>query len=278
MRLILVLFLAIAGLTLPVRAQSVKPAELWNSEQFVIHSQIVGRAFLIQVAKPFDPVKVKVPAVYITDGNMLFSTAAGIVAASAGKESTGPAYYVGIGYPEQDRGVWLKERAAHLTHVDMKASVPTGQGDKFAQFLIRELQPEIERRYPVDPARRILLGYSFGGLFATHMLLDHPDAFDTYLLGSPSIWVEPKLLERARAFTTPTPKRIFIAIGAEEKPFMLARELHEALNRPGNGVATEYWSVPGENHMTVPPAFVSRALRFAVPPPAEAPKATPANG
>lgn len=282
MRLMLALFapffvplLALPALTHPAAAQSVQRAELWNSEQFVIRSKILGRDFLIQVAKPFGEVQGKVPAVYITDGNMLFSTAAGIVAAGAGKDSTGPAYYIGIGYPEQDRDVWLKERAAHLTHIDMKAKIPTGNGEQFAQFLIRELQPEIERRYPVDPARRVLLGYSFGGLFGTHMLLDHPDAFDTYLLGSPSIWVEPALLERAKAFAATAPKRVFIAIGSEEKPFMRARELYDALNRPGNGVTARYWSVPDENHMTVPPAFLARALRFAVPPPPEEPKTPP---
>lgn len=271
MRVILSILLALTAapcaMSQPVAAQPMARAELWNSEQFVLHSKIVGRDFLIQVAKPFDVVKGKVPAVYITDGNMLFSAAAAVAAANSGSESTGPAYYIGIGYPEQDRDVWLKERSAHLTHVDLKAKIHTGDGEKFAQFLIQELRPEIERRYPVDPARSVLAGYSFGGLFATHMLLDHPDAFQTYLIGSPSIWVEPKLLERAKAFNTAaSPKRVFIGIGGQEKPFMLASELHDALNRPGNGITLQYWSVPDENHMTVPPAFLSRALRFAVPP------------
>ncbi|HSX57207.1 MAG TPA: alpha/beta hydrolase-fold protein [Sphingomonas sp.] len=268
MRLILSLLLVFTGLTGSAAAQTVQRAELWNTEQFVLHSKILERDFLIQVAKPFGEVKGKVPAVYITDGNMLFMAAAAVAAANAGKDSTGPAYYIGIGYPEQDRDLWFKDRSAHLTHVDMKAKVPTGHGDKFAQFLIRELRPAIEARYPVDPARRMLAGYSFGGLFATRVLLDHPDAFDTYLLGSPSIWVEPALLDRAKAFSTPaSPKRVFIAVGALEPPFMRTAELRDALSQPGNGVTVQYWSVPDENHMTVPPAFLARALRFALPPP-----------
>jgi predicted alpha/beta superfamily hydrolase len=270
MRLILTLMLALAGLVPAAAAQRGQPvqrAELWNSEQFVVHSKILDRDFLIQVAKPFGPVKGKVPAVYITDGNMLFSTAAGIIASSAGKESTAPAYYVGIGYPEQDRERWYRDRSQHLTHVDMKAAIATGNGARFAQFVIKELQPLIEKRYPVDPARNVLVGYSFGGLFATNVLLRHPEAFETYLLGSPSIWAQPKLLEMAKTFeSAASPKRVFIAIGGEEKPFMLAKELHAALDRPGNGVTLRYWSVPDENHMTVPPAFLSRALRFALPP------------
>jgi predicted alpha/beta superfamily hydrolase len=270
MRLIMPLLLALLTPGI-ASAQPVQRAELWNSEQFVLHSEIVGRDFLIQVAKPFDEVKEKVPAVYITDGNMLFTAAAAVAAASAGSESTGPAYYIGIGYPEQDRAVWYKERSAHLTHVQMKTEIHMGDGEKFAQFLIKELLPAIEKRYPVDPARRVLAGYSFGGLFTTHMLFDHPEAFQTYLMGSPSIWVEPKLLEKAKMFdTAAAPKRVFIAIGGDEKPFMLAKELHEALNRPGNGLTLQYWSVPDENHMTVPPAFLSRALRFAVPPATQA--------
>lgn len=269
MRLILSLLLMLAGLPQIVHAQPVPPprAEIWNSEQFVVRSNILDRDFLIQVAKPFDAVKGKVPAVYITDGNMLFSTAAGIIASSAGKESTAPAYYIGIGYPEQDRQTWYRDRSQHLTHLDMKSTIATGNGARFAQFIIKELQPLIERRYPIDRTRNVLVGYSFGGLFATNVLLRHPEAFATYLLGSPSIWAQPALLDLAKAFdTSATPKRVFIAIGAEEKPFMKARELWQALDRPGNGVTVRYWSVPDENHMTVPPAFLARALRFALPP------------
>jgi uncharacterized protein len=267
LRLILPLLVALAGIAHAAQAQPVQRAELWNTEQFVLHSQTLDREFLIQVAKPFGTVQGKVPAVYITDGNMLFSTAAGIIASSVGKESTAPAYYIGIGYPEQNRERWYKDRSQHLTHVDMKATIATGNGARFAQFVIKELQPLIERRYPIDPARNVLVGYSFGGLFATNVLLRHPEAFATYLLGSPSIWAQPQLLEMAKAFdTASSPKRVFIAIGDEEKPLMLAKELHAALDRPGNGVTLRYWSVPGENHMTVPPAFLARALRFALPP------------
>lgn len=267
MRLILTLLLALCATCLPAAAQPLPRAELWNTEQFVLHSKILDRDFLIQVAKPFDAVKGKVPAVYITDGNMLFSAAAAVAAANSGSESIGPAYYIGIGYPEQDRALWFKERSADLTYDKMKSTIVTGEGRRFAQFVMQELQPAIERRYPVDPARRVLVGYSFGGLFGTNVLLRHPEAFETYLLCSPSIWAEPALLDRARAFdTAASPKRVFIAIGGDEKPFMLAKELHDALNRPGNGLTLRYWSIPDENHMTVPPAFLSRALRFGVPP------------
>lgn len=251
----------------PATAQGIQRAELWNSEQFVLRSKILERDFLIQVAKPFGEVEGKVPAVYLTDGNMLFAAAAAVAAPNAGKESAGPAYFIGIGYPEQDRETWLRRRAADLTHRDLKGKDPTGDGARFARFLIDELRPAIEARYPVDPARRILAGYSFGGLFATRMLLDHPEAFDTWLIASPSIWAEPQLLTRARQFKS-SGEQVFIAVGAQEAPFMLAGAsgLHDALRRPDSGVSVQYWTVPDENHVTVPNAFLARALRFALPP------------
>jgi predicted alpha/beta superfamily hydrolase len=266
MRLFMALCLALAGPAAAQPAKPVQPATMWNSEQFVLHSDIVGRDYLIQVARPFGRVEGKVPAVYVTDGNMLFAAAAAVAAPNAGKDSTGPAYYIGIAYPEQDREVWLKARAADLTHRDLKGASPTGGGAKFARFLIEELRPAIEARYPVDPAHRVLVGYSFGGLFATRMLLDHPDAFDTWLIGSPSIWAEPDLIDRAKRFSSP--ERVFIAVGGQEQSFMLegASGLYDALRRPGSGVTVQHWAVPDENHMTVPPAFLSRALRFALPP------------
>src|SRR3546814_2643021 len=46
------------------------------------------------------------------------------------------------------------------------------------------------------PIYNILWGDSFGGLFALHVLFNHPAAYQTYLVGSPSInWSGGAILE-----------------------------------------------------------------------------------
>ena len=245
-------------------------AELWNSEQFIVHSDILDRDFLIQVAKPFGERPGKLAAVYVLDGNMLLAAASANATANARKDNEvyAPAYFIGIGYPDQDIDTWSEQRAADLTHKTLKGPMRTGGGEGFAAFLVKELRPAMERRYPIDPARSILAGYSFGGLFTTHVLLHTPEAFSAYLIGAPSMWAEPELIEAAARFhSTRRPIPVFLAIGADEESFMLdgTRRLAAALRRPGNGVRLEEWIMPGENHLTAQPGFFSRAFRFALP-------------
>lgn len=48
----------------------------------------------------------------------------------------------------------------------------TGGGENFARFIQEEIFPYIASRYPVS-GYRALIGHSFGGLFALHVLAKH---------------------------------------------------------------------------------------------------------
>ena len=79
---------------------------------------------------------------------------------------------------------------------------PRAEGDpammqgasRFAAFLEEELKPWIGDRFDVARDDFGLLGYSQGGLFATHLLLTRPSAFQPYGIGSPSYWYGPKVI------------------------------------------------------------------------------------
>jgi predicted alpha/beta superfamily hydrolase len=77
---------------------------------------------------------------------------------------------------------------------------PTAGGaDKMIKFLQSELIPQINRTYRAKPYR-VLIGHSFGGLFALHTMVNHPGIFDAYISISPSIWWdENKLVDQAEA-------------------------------------------------------------------------------
>src|SRR3546814_9201572 len=53
--------------------------------------------------------------------------------------------------------------------------------------MTEELRPLVDATYATDGRNNILWGDSFGGLFALHVLFNHPAAYQTYLVGSPSI-------------------------------------------------------------------------------------------
>jgi predicted alpha/beta superfamily hydrolase len=195
-------------------AVAAKPATIWYSEQFIVHSKNVGRDFLIQIARPIRPQVTKSPVVYLLDGNGLFGEVADMVLTNGYFGDNAAAYVVGIGYPAQEFNQWLSLRNHDLIHVrvpdNFKMAMGSGEGAKFQKFLLEELRPLIERRYPVDAHRAILAGHSFAGLFTLHVLLIDPGAFDDYLICSPSIWAEPQLLEKASAFYTSIPLKVFI--------------------------------------------------------------------
>lgn len=64
----------------------------------------------------------------------------------------------------------------------------TGKAQQFAKFLEHELIPAIETGYRTAK-KRVLVGESFGGLFAADMLLNSPSVFTDYLIIDPtSLW------------------------------------------------------------------------------------------
>jgi predicted alpha/beta superfamily hydrolase len=81
---------------------------------------------------------------------------------------------------------------ATLTQVekDYGPAKPDAYGDAegFHRFMTEELRPLIAQSYRTDPKNQSLMGYSLGGLFALHVLFQHPQSYQGYVIGSPSIW------------------------------------------------------------------------------------------
>jgi ferri-bacillibactin esterase len=173
------------------------PATMPWAEQFDMTSKISGRTYRIYVTKPPGPApKAGYPVIYVLDGNANFGTAASQVVLRA--TTGGPrALVVGIGYPDANAAMVLRNRdltPSVPTAAMLKAGAPPGPkenfggADAFHAFMMQELRPRIAAAYPVNAADQTLMGYSLGGLFTLHVLFDHPEAYRTFVAGSPSIW------------------------------------------------------------------------------------------
>jgi len=92
--------------------------------------------------------------------------------------------FVGVGYAGENR------RQFDYT------PAPQGDAEAFLHFLLHTLRPALHDRLPMHPTRQALAGHSLGGLFTLHTLLTHPDAFQTYIASSPSVWWGDRYLER----------------------------------------------------------------------------------
>lgn len=61
---------------------------------------------------------------------------------------------------------------------------PSGQADQFLRYLSEELVPFVEATYRAAPLR-LISGHSFGGVFVTYAMVEHPEMFRAYLTQSP---------------------------------------------------------------------------------------------
>jgi uncharacterized protein len=214
-----------------------------------------------------------------------------------------PAVVVGIGYATEEplepvrRTYDLTPPAAELRLPPRPDGTPwprSGGADEFLDFIARDLKPAIERDFAIDADRQALFGHSFGGLFALHALFTRPRMFGSYIAASPSIWWnECSVLDEERAFSAairhePQDLDVLITVGGCEQELVAAeasgadRELRAEWKRrnrmvdnarelaarlaglTAQGVRATFTQFAGEDHVSVIPAAISRAVGFAL--------------
>lgn len=261
-------------------------ATLPNSHRWVMRSKESGRDYQISVAFPSEePPSQGFPIVYLLDGNSVFGTMVESVRLQSrmpARTGIGPAIVVGIGYetdtpfhPNRHYDYTLPVLASELPpSYDGKGWPEQGGADLFLSFIEEELKPYIEQQYPVNKERQILFGHSLGGLFTLHTLFTRPESFQTYIAGSPSIaWNERLLLEEEKEFYLKLnlikhKKHLFLSAGElershESKVNEKAEELAKRLSNHTNLVVA-YEEFANENHISVLPVLISRAIRFSL--------------
>jgi predicted alpha/beta superfamily hydrolase len=240
------------------------------------------------------------PVFYVLDPGTSFAT---LVETVRNQESMfGPAVIVGVGYPSDEE---IGNRTFDLTPPSTDPATlpavfpggwgPVGGAAQFYDILQDEVRPEIERLARIDNSRCALFGHSLGGLFVLYVLFTHPDSFETYVAGSPSIWwADRVLLKELPAFRrqlehSHVKHELLITVGGLEdrvnpeeqrlsKQMKLTGvgEFLRLANVIGNAAAlaqglessprqllqVSYVVFPNETHNSSIPAYVGRGARF----------------
>ncbi|MDM5155911.1 alpha/beta hydrolase-fold protein [Bacillus sp. DX1.1] len=255
-----------------------------NTEQWNMHSKKDNRQYQIYVSKPKQPAPPSgYPVIYVLDGNAFFQTFQEAVRVqSVRSEKTGviPAIIVGIGYPVEEnfaaayRFYDFTLPSSSLTlppRPDGKPWPKTGGANVFFDFIQEELKPQINKQFQIDCKRQTIFGHSLGGLFALYVLFTNINAFQTYFISSPSIWWNNQsILEKESAFINELDKvdseiGVFLTVGSLEKDHMVldANALSERLvDLQHSRLRFAFHEADGENHASVIPTVLSRALRF----------------
>ena len=241
------------------------PFEQAFEQSFLLHSDAVGRDFLVSVfgpPGPSPPPSAKLPVIYALDEG--YDIAGPAVRTLGGVIET--PFVVEIGYLPADfryRMTDLLFNKVHAGGVD-----EGGGGAAFQKFLLEELRPWIEARFPVDPARSILMGHSAAAFFAANVLAAKPTAFRGYILASPSFQYDQRLVSQLALVSAASPTLVFVSAGGAETPTMIAgaNAAAEALRRPGSGVTVREQVFGGLGHSASYLMLPLTAFPFLLPP------------
>ncbi len=151
---------------------------------------------------------------------------------------------------------------------DSSQNAPTGGGaDNFMRFFSGELIPYVEKNLRTE-SYKVLIGHSYGGLFALYSLLKDPGLFDAYIAIDPSVWYKNLSFLKYAAKEFPESKdwrrTIFItgrdSSGMKEMGIApLEKLMKESAPADLNWKITAY---PDEDHGSVPFKSAYDGLRY----------------
>jgi predicted alpha/beta superfamily hydrolase len=140
------------------------------------------------------------------------------------------------------------------TDSEYKIEGPVGGAGKFLSFIADELLPELDRTYRTRPTR-LLIGHSYGGLFAVYALLNRPDVFKAYIAASPSLWWDNQALaKQADQFAIDhkdLQAAVYMTMGNEGGGMLGGAEKVAGALASVRGVGIEFHRWPDENHGSV---------------------------
>ncbi len=252
----------------------------------MLRSEHVGDDFAISVARPhrYDEAGPGYPVIVVLDAHWLFGTVRDLTTSLSMARTLPRAIVVGVGYPTGDLAevASLRQRDATPTSAPFPdggrfGAVPgrygTGGADRFRAFLVEELRPWLVERNNVG-GPWVLVGHSLTALFGVHTLLNQPDAFDAYLLASPSLWWDQRVMlspDRLAADGRSLSGDVYVSVGGDEdaaatnKTFQMganaATLTDHLLSRGDEGLRVRFDVLPGETHHSTTGQAVSHGLR-----------------
>ncbi|PKG56738.1 alpha/beta hydrolase [Shewanella sp. GutDb-MelDb] len=159
------------------------------------------------------------PVIYITDAMYAFQIISGATRYPMNSNAMQQAILVGVSWQKGLRGD--KSRVRNYTpSVDKSWKKQTGGADRYVAFLQQKVLPYIQQHFRTEPSQRTYVGNSLGGLLGAYILLEQPEMFSNYVLGSPSFWWHKqmifKLTQQRQEALSKIKANVFIGIGELE--------------------------------------------------------------
>lgn len=253
---------------------SLLPLYLFAQEDIIIGNKYSLHSDILNEERPYwvylppryndaDFGKANYPVIYLLDGDTNFYTLVAVQKSfTRGMYNNMPECII-VGIPNTDRTRDLTPSKSSMKHNGKDMFTNSGGGENFTHFLADELRPTIDSLYRTN-GYNILVGHSFGGLFAMNTLVQHTDLFNAYVVLDPSLWWDNrKVYNEAEAIwqTKDFGKRgLYIAMAKDEDRAddeqKHSKTIHEfcttiLLPTTKNNL-NAYWKYyEGENHGTI---------------------------
>ena len=268
------LFLFLAGIACAQRPSETRPqafpkVTIAGSTLRTIKSTPTGRDndLYIHIHSNYDRDKTKkYPVLYILDGQWDFKLMDSVLGGLVYDGFVPEMIMVGITYSGENAD-YNGLRAMDYTPTAVPQVKGSGDGPKFLKFLKTELIPFIESNYRADPARRLLQGSSYAGLFTLYAMFADPGLFSGYIAASPATPYDDRYVFRQEAEYARThkvlPARLFLAVGGSEGLTNPVKEFMQTLQTRGyKGLKLETRVIEGERHASNKPELFNRGLKF----------------
>jgi hypothetical protein len=192
--------MAIQLVAVGARAQS-QTDPLVIGELVHIRSNVLKEERELLISKPagYSDSVDRYPVLYLLDGETHFRYTSGIVEFLASNDRIPEMLVVAISSGS------IEQRNRDLTppssaEMDNRFSPGNGGADAFLSFVADELIPFVESNYRTRPYR-VLVGHSFGGLFAIHAMMAKPKLFNAYISTDPTLtWNNGAVVAQAESF------------------------------------------------------------------------------
>jgi len=209
------------------------------------------------------------PVIYICDAQWDFFLISGLYPTLIFDHKIEDSILVGMAWGGKTSNYWMY-RGIDYTPAPMAGHNPDGGGaEKFLTALKSEIIPLVERRLRADPARRILTGSSYGGLFVLYTLLTDPGLFSGYVAPTPALlYADNDLPKRETASAGKRKKargRLYMTAGgleseAWQQSILDFQKALRSRNNPELVIKTEI--IAGEGHSSQKAEAYNRGLRF----------------
>ncbi len=271
-------------LTNTAHSEELSAFELPLSEVRSIHAESNNKDYelYIQIPASYKNSATAYPLIIVNDSRFAFPLASGAMQLM-GDRVVKEAIVVGVSYSKGDDSTISRTRDYTPTYSpnepnghSSSARKVSGHAKEYTAFLADQVIPLMQQHYRVDSSNKIFVGHSFGGLLGSYILVNRPEIFDHYIIGSPSLWYDNKVIfamEKKYAEKHKSLKAHAMIYVDDNDGSLNDRKMVDDVSafekvlrsRNYSGLNLQVEVIKDENHHSVFPGLLSRGLMAAIP-------------